>query len=118
MNRRNFVTTCCVTGCAAFSGAWHLESLAAEHGIDAPRLVGEWYLNLVPAERKSCEIVSAIGTAIPGFSHIDDVFKHAGIRKGLTDACAKDFATGNVISIGGFLLARTEARLCALMAMS
>ena len=122
LDRRHFLAGCLAGGCAsvmALTGpdtAWADERYSA--GLDAPRVVGDWYLDRYPRERDARYLKSALRRAIPGFPEPGESFEQAALRAGISDSCARDFEQGDVVSIGGWLLARTECRLCALVSFS
>ncbi len=74
--------------------------------------VGRRYLDVHPEEASVAFLLRAIpqlGTDVP----LDPVVGLAGLR----DRVAEDFAAGEVVSVDGWLLARTEARAAALYAI-
>ena len=76
---------------------------------EAARALGLAYLSEHPGERD------------PGFLHaatLKGVGAGARALRRLRERCREDFARGDTVRIDGWVLARTECRLCALVALS
>jgi hypothetical protein len=83
------------------------------HRESAQRL-GRAYLAVRPEEADAALLLRELGYLTeerPGATGPDD------LCRALVDACAADFAEGRVVRVGGWILARTEARACALVAL-
>ena len=125
MNRRKFLA---ITGIGTLFG---LESFVApgaylsmhdsqmvDVNVDTATLVGLWYLTKHPEEADRSSLLASLagytpeGRLLDWFTaeHLDSVF----VRR----ASMMDYACGDVVFIGGWQLARTEARICALIAIS
>ncbi len=65
-----------------------------------------------PAADLSAGLVKSLG--IPKGSGLS----RTTLGRAITRQCRREFAAGDVISVGGWLLARTEADLCALAALA
>ena len=106
------------TGLLACAGAGSLRSALSEFYSDraAARIVGQIYLNLAADENDPERLVALIaGEQLAEWQSL------AGDRDALYRAVRarhrSDFENGNTASIDGWLLSRTEARLCALVAL-
>ncbi len=78
------------------------------------RAVGRAYLERQPEEAHVERLVaSLIGDATSHEARclIDDP---DALRRAVRARCRRDFADGELVAIGGWLLARSEARICAL----
>ena len=75
--------------------------------------VGRAYLSQAghdgSAAALSADLMRELGT--------DAQTSNARLNRRINDLCRRDFAAGNVVSIDGWLLARTEAGLCILAAL-
>jgi hypothetical protein len=84
---------------------------------DSARAIGAAYLALHPAEANTDHLVEVI-THPPEdpllIAHAGDAELRAWVRR----RQAHDFATGNIVKLDGWLLSATEARLCALAALT
>jgi len=75
--------------------------------------IGEWYLHHVPDEASADQLTAAIAAGLPGGLTGTD----AHLRNALADRVRDEFAAGDVVQLDGWIVARTEARLCALCAV-
>jgi hypothetical protein len=91
-----------------------IESLLSD--IAGARAIGLRYLALAPEEADRAALAAALfsGFAEPPASPIE----FARLRRTLAAQRDRDFAAGDTVVIGGWILARTEARLCALATLS
>ena len=114
------MSLCWAGGCTALAALSTpgVAGAATPAGIDAPRVVGDWYLERFPEERTETRLIGLLSKSIPGFSGRGDIGDNPAFRDAVRGACATDFERRDVVSIGGWLLARTEARLCALVSSS
>ena len=78
--------------------------------LDAPRAVGGRYLALYPAEADRAALRAGL---------IDSAWTldRKALRAWLVRRCTQDFRNGNTVIVDGWVLARTEARACALVAL-
>lgn len=74
---------------------------------EAPRLLGERYLNDYPDGRTG-------SLALAEYLRQTGVPTSEGVKRMLAQKCESDFYRGDLVSIDGVLLARTEAEACAL----
>lgn len=121
MDRRQFLGVSAGTVAAVFALActgggetrWDAASLARPEllvalGPETVRDLGRRYREAVPAERDSSALRTAILLSRPWASRL-------GLgRTSLADQVRADFAEGRTVVVGGWLLAATEARQCAL----
>lgn len=91
-----------------------LESLLSD--ISGARAIGVRYLALAPEEANRTALAASLfsGFSEPPGSPIE----FARLRSTLATQRDRDFAAGDTVVIGGWILARTEARLCALAALA
>lgn len=99
-------------GCAADQGPPGAPTWLAP-GFDRPALItlGGAYLATHPAERTVMALDAAIQAARAGR------WPWSATRD-LPTVVAREFANGDTVLVDGWLLSRTEARLCARMALS
>jgi hypothetical protein len=99
---------------AAFSGRDAASELLPH--ADAARLIGERYLVLVPEERSARRLHHALfGNTDTGDTKHQTL---ARLRELIDTRRRHDFTVGNTVILDGWLLARTEARLCALSVLA
>lgn len=104
LSRRDFVALLGATGFAATTSVSLGQTGPADVTIDrqAAEAIGNAYLALRPTEKNFLRLNLAM----------------AGIGPhNVNDAVRRDFATGRIVHVDGWALSRTEARLCALIAM-
>lgn len=81
--------------------------------------IGRRYLELVPKERDEMLLAAQVLRALrgtPGSEPDQDAV--TGLSKAAVSAAIRaDFTKEQVVSLDGWLLARTEARICALIAL-
>jgi hypothetical protein len=81
--------------------------------LDAARHVGRRYLAMAPGEADAHCLCRELGISRPG--------RHAAMDRStlahLAELRREDFAHGRTVIIDGWLLARAEARLCALASL-
>jgi hypothetical protein len=122
MERRRFILALGVGGgVGALAGAWgvglhrasvvdQLRSLLLD--VEGAREIGLVYLSKVPEERDP----DALGALIT--EGINWPVLSGGDARQLLDArIRRDFASEEVVRLHGWILSRTEARLCALAAL-
>ena len=87
------------------------------HQRQSALVIGRHYLDKCPAEADSNTLVDALlGEA--GSKHHGEPPTVGDLLAFFQEKFAKDFDQGNTVMIGGWVLSKTEARLCALMAIS
>jgi PST family polysaccharide transporter len=84
--------------------------------LGTARMIGARYLAQAAHECDAVVLAAELpaGCVVPPASHHD----LAGIRKSIDSQRERDFANGDTVIIDGWILARTEARLCALTVLS
>lgn len=80
---------------------------------DAPVVVGRKYLEMVPEEGSEAQLVERLF----GEKALIKGGRFQLLKARVLRLRQQDFARGDLIEIDGWLLARTEARLCALAAV-
>lgn len=118
--RRHFMlsslTLSLVVASTASSTSGRTPSAGLLSHLPAARLVGRHYLALVPEEHSAAALRSAL------FDGAD--FEDGGpagverLRAHIHGRRRQDFAAGDTLVVGGWLIARTEARLCALSVLA
>jgi hypothetical protein len=124
MKRRSLLAAAAALIPAATFGPWWLhrlrtsDTLAAALFTDAAtaRRIGERYLAAHAEERDPAALAAHLpaGCAAPPRSRRDD----AELRAAPGKQRARDFAAGDTVIVDGWILARTEARLCAFAALT
>jgi hypothetical protein len=79
--------------------------------------IGRAYLRAVPAEASSAVLTARVAERVPGGLTAVDAISDDRLRVLLVEASAEDFRDLRTVEVQGWVLARTEARLCALAAM-
>ena len=90
---------------ARLVGLFHVPASAAK--------VGRAYLRVAPLEADETRLLQLIGAAHPAWQAADA----ARLRRLITRRQVEDFRRGRVVSVQGWTLSSTEARLCALAAL-
>jgi hypothetical protein len=86
------------------------------HGESA-RVVGREYLRTVPAEASRGLLTARVAERLPGGLRTVATASDGRLRELLLRAMADDFRALRTVELRGWVLARTEARLCALAAL-
>jgi hypothetical protein len=92
-----------------------LTALFAHPGSAA--IVGQAYLRTASAETDERRLVALVCEALPGGRAGAALSTTRQLHDHVRDAQRRDFAQGRVVRVDGWILARTEARLCALAAL-
>ena len=100
---------------APLSSSERLASLL-QH-VDDALGVGREYLRQVPAEASPRVLTALVAERLPGGLETIDSASDARLRGLLLNAAAEDFRDLRTMELHGWVLARTEARLCALAAL-
>lgn len=85
--------------------------------VEGARSVGWEYLQQVPAEASAAVLTVRVAERLPGGLAVIDTASDARLRELLLRAAAEDFQDLRTMELDGWVLARTEARLCALAAL-
>jgi hypothetical protein len=87
------------------------------HHADSAALLGRLYLNGAPHEADPARLAGLIGvTPVPALPAGDGGGQEA-LRKRLAERIRGDFLNGDTVEVDGWLLAISEARLCALVSL-
>jgi hypothetical protein len=86
------------------------------NGASAARL-GAAYLRSAPAMADVAALVAAIRRDCPDLEAVAASTNRDQVLGAVREWVGRDFAQGAVVSVGGWVLARTEARLAALAAL-
>jgi hypothetical protein len=93
------------------------ERLAGLLGHESARVIGRDYLRLVPAEASAAVLTARVVERLPGGLRAVDAAGDGRLRELLLGAALEDFEGLRTVELHGWVLARTEARLCALAAL-
>jgi hypothetical protein len=86
---------------------------------DSARVIGQAFLRLTPEEGSSGALVTAIGAGLPGgIAALDDPIEPDDLRALLAARIQRDFADDAVVELEGWIVSRTEARLCGIVALA
>ena len=84
---------------------------------DSARIIGQAFLRVSP-ERTTTALVTGIVSSLPGGSRaIADSADEADVRELLVERIRQDFADEVVVDLDGWIVSRTEARLCGIVAL-
>jgi hypothetical protein len=100
---------------ASLSRSERLASLL-QH-VDGALGAGREYLRQVPAEASPGVLTARVAERLPGGLGTIDTAPDGRLRELLLSAAAEDFRDLRTMELHGWVLARTEARLCALAAL-
>ncbi|MGH3452501.1 MAG: hypothetical protein ACRDQW_17730, partial [Haloechinothrix sp.] len=84
---------------------------------ESARLVGREYLRVVPAEASTRVLAARVAERLPGGFRALDTAKDDRLHELVLRATLEDFRGLRTVELHGWVLARTEARLCALAAL-
>jgi hypothetical protein len=82
------------------------------------RAIGAEYVRTRPGEATAAALVDAIAQSVPGGRSALAATSDGALRALLEARCRSDFAEGNTVLLRRWILSETEARLCALEAVS
>jgi hypothetical protein len=128
MRRRTFLLGAAASGLSLAwrsLGSWPFspaqlsgsERLAALLDGEGARAVGREYLRAFPAEASRGVLAARVVEQLPGGSGALVTASDGRLRELLLSAAAADFGDLRTVELQGWVLARTEARLCALAAL-
>lgn len=87
------------------------------HDLQAARAVGQAYLRDAPQESDACILTDMIIKSGTDLMQRFDVLSEKDLIAKLRNAITEDFVSENTVQVDGWILSRTEARLCALCAL-
>jgi len=128
MRRRTFLLGAAASGLSLAwrsLGSWPFsptqlsgsERLATLLDAEGARVVGREYLQAFPAEASRGVLTARVVEQLPGRSRAVATASDDRLRELLLGATAADFEDLRTVELRGWVLARTEARLCALAAL-
>lgn len=129
MRRRTFLLGATASGLSlawGSAGRWPFAEAPASAGErlagvleheESARVVGREYLRSVPAEADSAVLTAYVVEQVPGGSRAVVEASDGRLRELLLRATTADFRDLRTVEVQGWLLAQTEARLCALAAL-
>jgi hypothetical protein len=84
---------------------------------ESARIVGREYLRVVPAEASRGVLTARVAERLPGGLRTVDTASDGRLHELLLHSTVQDFEDERTVELRGWVLARTEARLCALAAL-
>ena len=97
------------------SGSERLAGLLTDQ--EGARLLGREYLRAVPAEASTRVLTARVVERLPGGLRTLDTAEEDRLHELVLRATREDFQGLRTVELRGWVLARTEARLCALAAL-
>jgi len=94
-----------------------LKLLATLRDLDSAKILGREYLQITPEEANINLLVKLISTSQHLMTIDIDSTSTIKLRKEITQQLQKDFELNEIINLQGWILAKTEVRLCALSAL-
>jgi hypothetical protein len=88
---------------------WLEQCAGLSPSFDRAAPIGRRYLAMTPAERDPALLASRIAARVSG--------KGTDFPAAVASAVSRDFESGNVVTIDGWMLSRTEAQICGLASM-
>lgn len=88
------------------------------HHPDSAAAIGRTYLRQYPAEAEVRHLASEIERDLDCLGCRLPRADEASLRDAVRERVRRDFAEGVVVSVDGWVLSRTEARLCAIAALA
>jgi hypothetical protein len=85
---------------------------------DSARVIGREYLRLAPEERDPTVLASLVAGRLADDPHVMSIATDTQLRLLLLNSTCRDFAEGLTITLDGWMLSRTEARLYGLAALA
>ena len=133
LGRRGFLVTAvglaATTLAARFALPHERERIDDDTATDAGRLVrafsspesaaelGRAYLATASRERSPALLVDRIAASLPAGYKVLRTADDGQLKSLLARRLKEDFAAGNTVTVDGWVISRTEARLCALAAL-
>jgi hypothetical protein len=84
---------------------------------ESARVIGREYLRIVPAEASPKALVGRVAERLPGGLRAVETAPDDRLREFVLRATTEDFRDLRTVELHGWVLAQTEARLCALAAL-
>jgi hypothetical protein len=100
---------------ASLSRSERLASLLKD--VEGARGVGRDYMRQVPGEASPGVLTARVAERLPGGLGTIDTASGDRLRELLLSAASEDFRDLRTMELDGWVLAKTEARLCALAAL-
>ena len=83
----------------------------------AARTVGRAYLRQYPDEADTARLIAELVALQSGADVADAAARISHFRGRVSSRVARDFRGGNTVAVAGWVLSRTEARLCAVLCL-
>jgi hypothetical protein len=84
---------------------------------ESAKAIGRAYLHITPGESNPYTLLSALRQDVPGLQRALRLSPDKDLRHLLALNCMEDFARSRTVELDGWIVARTEARLCAFSAV-
>lgn len=104
-------------GIQTSKGARHRLAQIYAHDLQAARAIGGTYLRAVPEESDANVLARRIVRSGPLQLRGLDALSKKELTDALQGIIRQDFVSNNTVRLDGWVLSRTEARLCALCAV-
>jgi len=101
-------------GIPTSKGAGHRLAQIYAHDLQAARAIGGAYLRAVPEESDANVLARRIVRSGPVRLRRLDALSKKELTDALQSIIRQDFVSNNTVRLDGWVLSRTEARLCAL----
>jgi hypothetical protein len=86
--------------------------------LESAHVVGRAYVRDMSAESTSRRLVDAIAAGVPGGRNVLRAASNADLRKLILARIRQDFVDGDIVTLDGWIVSKTEGRLCALTLVS
>jgi nitroreductase len=83
----------------------------------AARAIGAEYVSTRPREASAAALVAAVAAGVAGGRRTLETVSDGELRALLEQRTSGDFAEGRTVTLRGWILSETEARLCALASL-
>ncbi|CAN5149021.1 hypothetical protein BH20ACT13_BH20ACT13_10770 [soil metagenome] len=95
------------------------ESLASRltgllSNLESARVVGREYVRVASPEATSQRLVDAVAAGVPGGRDVIRAASNGDLRRLILARVRQDFDDDDVVTLDGWIVSRTEGRLCAL----
>lgn len=131
IGRRGFIATALGLAAATVTARFDLtrRAIGGDPATDGERLarafaspesaaeLGHAYLATVPAERSRALLVDRIAAALPNGYSVVHTGDDATLLSLLAQRFQDDFKAGDTVTVDGWVVSRTQARLCGLAAL-
>jgi hypothetical protein len=82
--------------------------------LESARVVGREYVRVTSPEATSQRLVDAVAAGVPGGRDVIRAASNGDLRRLILARVRQDFDDDDVVTLDGWIVSRTEGRLCAL----